>query len=161
MPTLYRSILLTQPNDGEVVYVRRFVRDPPILATWIAPLRLFMQAGQLDIQIEGTTLNGQYAASWQANLLGSGKPGWLATTGGNNLYFLPQPWGLISFGAQDGSGNGFFAPAALYQGQIPACFAFTPNGTNPFGLPTEMAFTPHTLTQLLLPASLVSAWRPQ
>ena len=161
MPSLYKSILLAQPADGDVVFVRRFTRDPPLLATWIAPLRIFITGTLFDIHLEGSTLDGTYSATFQTNLLGSGKPGWLATSGGDSIYFLPQPWGLISLGARDGGGNGFYSPASTWYGGNPSCFNFADAGVNPFGLPLDATFTPHDLSQLILPAALVSAWRPQ
>ena len=159
--TTYKSILLAQPADGDVVFVRRFTRDPPVLATYFAILRMFVTGTLFDIALEGSSLDGTYAATFQPNLLGSGKAGWLATTGGNNIYFLIQPTTLITGGALDGGGQGFFATDTTWLGFFPALFNFQASGTNPFGFPRDLVFMPHNTDQIILPNSFVSAWRPQ
>jgi len=55
MATTYKSVLIEQPADGDVVFLRRFTRDPPVLAAWSLNRQSFTLANPLTaVQVGGT-----------------------------------------------------------------------------------------------------------
>lgn len=161
MATTYRSILEQQPNDGDVVFVRRFTRDPPVLATYLAYLQLFITSATLDLYISGSTVAGTYTLTYNASVPVFALPGWTITVGINRFLAINIPGGVFALAAFNNTSNGFWVPPGQWkppfpEGENPIAF-----GANPFGAASRMALLPTSTTGQSLPANLISAWRPQ
>lgn len=161
MSTLYKSILIQQPTDGDTVFIRRFTRDPPVLATWDATAQQFTLISTATITIIGGTYAGIWPVTFTPNVAGTGNPAWFNLQGSIYLAMIEGSPGAWVFQQTD------FATAAYFGNNT---FATAPNRTetsfSSFGSPawsgpTSMATNALTGVALIIPASLVQAWRPQ
>lgn len=159
--TTYKSILLAQPADGDVVFVRRWTRDPPLLATWIDNMRAFITSPTLKLKIDGSTLDGTYTLNFNVSIPIFSIPGWFNITGGNNFIFAPLTTGLFTLAALSNTPGGFWIKPTNFTGIWPSGEDPVDFATNPFGTADRMGLLPTDPTGLWLPAAAVSAWRPQ
>jgi hypothetical protein len=161
MPSLYKSILIAQPADGDVVFIRRFTRDPPVLASWNATTQQFTLTNGPTLTVVGGTYAGTYPATFTNNAVGTGRPAWLYDAGAVKLQAFSNTDGFWNLQESDYIGNGY--SGATYPD--PA----GPHTTTPipsFGAPgwtgpTSMSLSDVSHVALVIPAALVSAWRPQ
>ena len=161
MPTTYKSILLAQPADGAVVFIRRFTRDPPVLAAWDATAQQFTLTGGNTIAITGGTYAGTYFVTFTTNWNGSGFPAWFSFDGTIWQLLIELSPGSWTFhqttgGVDEYEGLTTFATAPNRTETV-----FQTNGSPSWTGPTAMASNALDGLPLIIPASLVSAWRPQ
>ncbi len=154
-------MLIDQPADGDVVFVRRFTRDPPVLATYLRNLRQFITSPTLDLYLSGTSIAGTFTATFSASIPVFALPGWTATSGTGTLFFLTLPTSQMALGVVHGGGIDFWTQPILPLPLWQTSQSFTISGGNPYVTPDRMALLPTSSTGQLLPASLISAWRPQ
>ncbi len=161
MATTYQSILIAQPNDGDVVFIRRFTRDPPVLATWDATAQQFTLANGPTLTIVGGTYAGSTLATFITNILGSGKHGWGFTASGRFIGTFESPAGTWNMQQTDFATAAYFAagyapPAGPHTDTI-----FSTFGSPAWSGPTSMSLSALGAVPLIIPAAFISAWRPQ
>jgi hypothetical protein len=160
MSLRYTPILQAQPADGDVVFVRRWTRDPPVRATFLANMSTFITSATLNALLVGSTAAGTFTLAFSVSVPTFALPGWTATTGGVTYTFLTLPGGFWALAVLNGSGNGFWAPPQTVQGIWPATVTTIAFGANPFGAASRVALQPGSAIGLWLPAANVQAWRP-
>ena len=161
MPTTYKSILLAQPADGAVVFIRRFTRDPPVLAAWNAAAQEFTLQNGPTITVAGGTYAGTYPATFTTNAFGTGRPAWYFDTGTVKLQAFSNTDGFWNLQESDYMGNGYDGGTYPDPAGPHTSTPLTPFGAPGWTGPTSMSLSDTAVVALTIPAALVSAWRPQ
>ena len=156
----YVSILLKQPADGDTVFIRRFTRDPPVRAVWSATAQTFTLLTDVTLTIIGGTYAGTYSAAFLNPVPISTVPGWGVVVGGIFLGTAESPPGTWQLVESNLTSTGFSGtPYAAPAGPASA-LSFTSVGSPSWIGPTSMGITDTSAPALIIPASLVQAWRP-
>jgi len=161
MPTTYKSILLAQPADSQVVFMRRFTRDPPVLAQWDATNTQFSVPAGSFFTVVGGPDSGSLTASYTTNFLELGRKAWqhIGATYTTYVQFSAGQWRVGQ--ANNAASAGYEAAGQAWSGGTITANAFTPFGGPGFGAPTSITLTGALPFPLIIPANLVQAWRPQ
>lgn len=160
MSTLYKSILQAQPADGDVVFVRRFTRDPPVRATWSATLSQFTTPGGTQFTVTGSAHTGVYTATYSTNIAGTGLRGWFNLSGGIYTIMINDSGATWSLEVTDAATWAWLTSGLTWTGGTISTVPTTQVGSPPIAQPSLITLTNGQPSPIILPASIVQAWRP-
>ena len=140
---------------------RRFTRDPPVLGKWSTPLSQFTLNPTATFNVTGSSHAGTYQAHWSTTEI-AGYAGWINLTGGIYLFLLTNNNGSSwTFQITNNTSWAWKTDGLTWPSGTISTIPATQVGTPPITQPSLLTLTDAAPYPLIIPATFISAWRPQ